>query len=145
VNEHTTAGPLLSNLLSAHRAAERATTYQELSSHAASLAMLCDEMGSPVVWPVGAAAERLAGASVLASEGDVRVRGWTDDIRGESVLLVSVAAVTPLSMVEAAKHARAMGAFEVHACGIEVAGLEMPELSTVFDSCAVLSREVATF
>ncbi len=82
----------------------------------------------------------LAGAAVLASEGEMRVRGWTDDIRGERILLAPVAAVTPLGLVEAAEHAHAMGASEVHACGIEVAGLDAPELSAVFDSRDVLRR-----
>jgi hypothetical protein len=99
-----------------------------------SLAALCEDMGSPLVWPVGEAAERLAGAAVLASEGDTRVRGWTDDVRGERVLLATVAAVSPLGLIAAAEHARAMGAAEVHACGIEVAGLDAPELAGVFDS-----------
>jgi hypothetical protein len=143
VDEDTTAGPLLTNLISAHRTAERVTAYPELYSYASSLVALCEDMGSPVVWPVGDAAERLAGAAVLASEGEVRVRGWTDDVRGERVLLATVAAVTPLGLVEAAKQARAMGASEVHAFGIDVPGLDAPELSVVFDSHGVLA-ELAT-
>jgi len=99
-------------------------------------------MGSPLVWPVGEAAERLTGAAVLASEGEVRARGWADDVGGERVLLATVAAVTPLSLVEAAHHARAMGAVEVHAWGVEVAGLEVSELEGVFDGCGFLGREL---
>jgi hypothetical protein len=86
------------------------TSYPELSTYASSLVMLSEELGSPVVWPVGDAAERLAGAAVLASEGELRVRGWVDDMRGERVLLITVAAVTPLGLVEAAKEARTIGA-----------------------------------
>jgi hypothetical protein len=133
------AGPLLTNLVAAHKAAERAIAYPELPHYAASLADLCDDMGSPLVWPVGEAAERLAGAAVLVSEGETRVRGWTDDLRGERALLVAVAAVSPLGLIEAARHARALGAYEVHACSIDVAGLDAPELRAVFDSRDTLS------
>jgi hypothetical protein len=143
LEEPTTVGPLLANLFSAHKAAERVTSYPELSSYASALAVLCEDMGSPVVWPVGDPAERLVGAAVLASEGEVRVRGWADDVRGERVLLAAVAAVTPLGLIEAAKQARAMGASEVHAVGIEVAGLDAPELRTVFEGCGSLA-ELAT-
>jgi hypothetical protein len=135
----TTAGPLLTNLLAAHRTARRVTTYPALSSHASSLAALCEDLGSPLVWPVGEAAERLAGAAVLASEGEVRLRGWTDDVRGERVLLTTIAAVSPLGLIEAAKHARSMGAIEVHACGIEVAGME--GASQPFDSYSTLTTK----
>jgi hypothetical protein len=140
--EHTTAGPLLRGLLAAHRTATQVTTYPELSCYASRLTTLCQDMDSPLVWPVGEAAERLVGAAVLASEGEVRVRGWTDDIRGERVVLLAVAAVSPLSLVEVARHARAMGAGEVHACGVEVAGLMALELSEVFDDRRVLDRQL---
>jgi hypothetical protein len=140
--EHATAGPLLSDLVSAHRAAERATAYPDLSTYATSLAALCEDMGSPLVWPVDGAAERLAGAAVLTSEGDLRLRGWTDEIRGERVLLTCVAAVSPLGLVEAARQARTLGAIEVHACGIEVAGFDSPDLRGVFDSREVLTRQL---
>lgn len=143
MDKHMTVGPLLANLVAVHRTAERVTSYPELSSYASSLVALCEDMGSPVVWPVGDAAERLAGAAVLVSEGEVRVRGWADDVRGERVLLATVAAVTPLGLVEAAKQARAMGASEVHAVGVEVAGLDAPELGAVFDGRGSLA-ELAT-
>jgi hypothetical protein len=142
MREHTTAGPLLSNLVSAHRAAERATAYPELSAYASSLAALCEDMGSPLVWPVDEAAQRLAGAAVLTSQGELRLRGWTDEIRGERVLLTCVAAVSPLGLIEAARHARTLGAIEVHACGIEVTGFDSPELHDVFDSRDVLTRQL---
>jgi hypothetical protein len=132
----------LTNLISAHRTAERVTAYPDLHRYASSLVALCEDMDSPLVWPVGNAAERLAGAAVLASEGDVRVRGWADDVRREHVLLVTVAAVSPLGLVEAARQARAMGASEVHAVGIEVAGLDAPELSAVLDGRGPLATQL---
>lgn len=141
-SEHTSvtaaAGPLLTALIAAHRTAEQITAYPQLSSYASRLAALCEDMGSPLVWPVGEAAERLAGAAVLESEGEVRVRGWTDDITGERVLLITVAAVTPFALVQAAYHARSMGAVEVHACGAVVAGLDAEALG-IYDSYAELT------
>jgi hypothetical protein len=134
-------GPLLAALMQAQQADEEALAYPRLEALAVSLCDHCDELHSPLVWPVGAAAERLVGASVLTSEGSIRVRGWRDDLRGERVLLATVTAVTPLSLVEAAKHARAMGAIEVHVCGVSVSGLSA-ELSDVFDSRRVLGEEL---
>ena len=128
------AGPLLGNLIRAHEQADAATAYPGLAALADALADRCEELDAPLVWPVGGAAERVAGAAVLSSEGDVRVRGWVDGVAGEKVLLVAVAHVTPLEMVAAARHARAMGADQVHVCGVDVAGLNADELGPVFDS-----------
>jgi hypothetical protein len=128
----------LAALLAAHRTAEQITAYPELHSYASRLAVLCKDMDSPLVWPVGEAAERLAGAAVLESEGGIRVRGWTDDITEERVMLVTVAAVTPLALVQAADHARSMGAVEVHACGVVVAGLDAEALG-IYDSYTQLT------
>jgi hypothetical protein len=141
--DETNAGPALRHLIEIQRANEDATTFPRIAALAAALIDLSDDLGAPLVWPVGEAAQRLAGASVLKSEGEIRVRGWTDDIRGERVLLMTVAAVSPLELVEAAKHARALGASEVHACGADVAGLDSPELHDVFDSRDLLACELA--
>lgn len=132
-------GPLLANLARAHQQAEAITAYRELIGHASALAARCEDLGQPLVWPVGEAAQRVAGAAVLASEGDVRLRGWTSPTRDERILIVGVAAVSPIQLVQAAEHARAMGAAEVHACAIEVAGLDAPELGDVFDSRETLT------
>jgi hypothetical protein len=136
------SGPLLDNLVDAHRRAEAATAYPELAGYATALADRCEELDSPLVWPVGEPAERLAGAAVLASEGRIRLRGWSDHVAGERVLVIAVAHVSPLEMVQAADHARAIGADEVHACGAGVAGLGVPELATVFDSRAELTPDL---
>jgi hypothetical protein len=128
------AGPLLGNLVRAHEQAEAVTSYPSLAALADALADRCRELDAPLVWPVGGAAERVAGAAVLSSEGEVRVRGWVDGVAGETVLLVAVAHVSPLELVAAAGHATAMGADQVHACGVEVAGLNADELGPVFES-----------
>jgi hypothetical protein len=134
------AGPLLGRLVRAHKQADAATAYPSLAALAEALADRCEELDSPLIWPIGAAAERVAGAAILSSEGDVRVRGWVDSLAGEKVLLVAVAHVSPLEMVAAARHARAMGADQVHACGVDVAGLNADELDPVFDSRSELVR-----
>jgi hypothetical protein len=140
-------GPLLREVISAQRADEQALDYPRLRGYAAALARRCRELENPLVWPVGDAAERLAGAAILLSEGSVRVRGWSDVPRGERVLVLTVAAVTPVSLMEAARHARALGAAEIHACGVEVAGVESVGTDAAFDSYDVLydeTRDTAT-
>jgi hypothetical protein len=132
-------GPLLEGLVEAQRRSERALQYPELRGLAAALARHSRQLGSPVVWPVGDAAERLAGAAVLLSEGDMRVRGWTDVLSDERVLLVTVAAVSPIELTSAAQHAREMGAAEVHACGVEVADVPACGPDGAFASYAVLA------
>lgn len=133
------AGPLLGNLIRAHERAEAATAYPGLAALADALAERCEELDSPLVWPVGGAAERVAGAAVLRTEGAVRVRGWVDGVAGYKVLLVAVGHVSPLEMVAAARHARAMGASQVHAFGVDVAGLAADELGPAFDSRSELA------
>lgn len=141
--ELSCAGPLLSNLIRAHEQAEAATAYPGLSTLADALVERCEELDSPLVWPVGGAAERIAGAAVLSSQGEVRVRGWVDGVAGETVLLVAVAHVSPLEMVAAARNASAMGADQVHACGIGISGLYADELDPLFDSRSELVPALA--
>lgn len=127
-------GPLLSGLLAVHRMNEEALEMPRLGYLATALSARCRDLGSPAIWPVGDAAARLAGAAVLVAEGDVKVRGWVDDVREAPILLVSLAAATSLEMIEAATHARALGVSAVHACGWNVADLDSPELEGVFES-----------
>lgn len=115
-------GPMLDRVIGAQRTSEEIVSYPRLLEVAAALACHCDDLDWPLLWPTSAAAERLVGAAVLVGEGRVRVRGWTDDVQGESVLVVEVEAVTPLSMIQAASQARALGAAEVRGCGIGVRG-----------------------
>lgn len=135
-------GPLLKQLLDVYRMNEEALRHPQISELAAGLSNRIRELGSPIVWPVGEAAERLAGASVLIS-GDLRLRGWIDDLRDEAVLAVSLAASSPVELVEAGKLARALGAKAVHACGWNVAGLDSQEWTGVFDTVSSLGLSSA--
>jgi hypothetical protein len=125
----TSPGPLLAALIDAQREDEAALSYPRIASLAYAVAEHCDQLDQPLVLPVGEAAERLLGATIVVSEGEVRQRGWTADLAGERVLLLCVSAVSPSSLVKAAGHARALGAVEVHACGVNVAGLDDGEQS----------------
>ena len=132
-------GPLLREVIGAQRTAERVVAYPHLRDFAGALIAHCRDLNRPLVWPVGEPAERLAGAAVLLSEGDVRVRGWSDELRGERVLLVAVAAVTTLALVHAGQCAHQMGASEVHACGIEVARPDPERIRGILDTYTVLA------
>jgi hypothetical protein len=122
------AGPLLRELLAVQDADDEAVAYPQLQAYASALMRRAEDLDSPLIWPVGQRAERLAGAAVLLSHGRVRVRGWNDDVNGDHVLLVAVAQATPLGLVAAAEHAYAAGASEVHACGVAILGVDRNRL-----------------
>jgi hypothetical protein len=136
--DRATVGPLLRELIATQQAKEQALRFPQIRALASELVRHCHDLDLPLLWPIGQAGERLAGASIVVAEGDLRLRGWSDDIRGERVLLMAVAETTPMSMVEGATHARSLGAVEVHACALQVVGFESPELDSVFDSRVVL-------
>jgi hypothetical protein len=117
-------GPLLAEVLDAQRCDEAATAFPQLEAYCAALDDVCEMLGSPLVWPVSPAAERLAGAAVLFSQGRIRLREWSSRIDGDRVLLLAVAAATPIPLISAAKHARAIGATEVRACGIAIGRMD---------------------
>lgn len=125
-------GPALEELLGAQREEDEALAYPSVVRYAAALADLCRRLRSPLVWPVGAAAERLAGAAIIESSGTVRIRGWHKDLSGERVLLLAGAAVTPLGLCAAADQAREFGVREVMATGIRVEGTFTSESITAF-------------
>jgi hypothetical protein len=115
------AGPLLRKLLESQRLEAAAVSYPTIESIANALVSHAQELEA-VVWPVGAAAERVAGAATLLAEGEVEVATWNRRLDGERVLLFAVSGATPLSLVAAAAQVRSMGAIEVHACGVDVVG-----------------------
>ncbi len=117
-------GPGLAEVLATQSFDEQAVGYPQLERYAHALAKLCRELSYPLVWPVGPAAERLAGAAVIVSRGRIRPRGWTVSLRGERVLLVTVSSITPLPLFAAADQATLLGVAEVLACGVCVQGLE---------------------
>lgn len=131
-------GPLLVDTIRLQRQAEAATSYPSLELYGGLLAALCHTLGDPIVWPVGDAAERLAGAAVLLSKGRVRVRGWSDGLAGDQVLLACTVAATPLGLLAAASHARALGATAVHGCAIELHGHKPDVFSDALDSYSLL-------
>lgn len=133
-DQDRSVGPQLQAVLSVYRANEDALAYPRLESLARELVEKCSELESPLMWPVGEPAERLVGAALCVGEGEVRARGWTTDLQAERVLLVAVAAVTPIALVEASHQARALGAAEVHACGLAVAGLDLDVIQAAFNS-----------
>jgi hypothetical protein len=121
-------GPRLAAVLMAQRADEDAVCYPNIEIYARGLVDLCRDLGDPTIWPVGPAAERLAGATTIVSKGRTRIHSWNGDLAAQSVLLVAVAGVSPLQLITVAEHARARGAVKVYGCGIRVLGTgELPE------------------
>jgi|SRR5665213_725355 len=118
------AGDGLVALLVAQEAEAEAVRFPALEEHAIALIALGNDLGDPVVWPVGAAAERIAGAATLMSGGRIRVREWNSDVRGERVLVFAVVALTPVSLFAAAQQALNMGADAVQGCGIRIEGFD---------------------
>lgn len=116
------AGPLLREVLRAQRSEERAVDYPEIVSVASALVDRAGHLGNVTVWPVGAAAERIAGAAVVLARGGLHVATWNTRLVGQRVLLFTVVGVTPMALSDAARHVRQLGATEVHACGVAVAG-----------------------
>lgn len=118
-------GPGLLQLLDAQRREDGFVAWPELERYARALVEACEEVdGHPLVWPVGRAAERLAGAAALFGGAGFRVRRALGDVSGELVIVTAVTAVTPLPLVTAAKQAMALGARKVFAAGVDVEGVE---------------------
>jgi hypothetical protein len=142
VADAPTAGPLLEEVLGAQRAAERIVgDHVALHQAAECLVERCRELGRPLLWPVGEAAERLTGAVVLMGGAGVRVRGWTEDVRGQRVLVAGVADLTSLALQQAARQARHLGATEVHACVLNDPGTPHHGEHAAFDSYRVVVVE----
>lgn len=132
-------GPALEDVLRMQRQDDDVFAAPNLEIQATAVARLCHDMGDPLLWPVGPAAERLSGAAALAGDGAVRVRGWMTDIEGEHVLLITLHSLTPLPLLQAAEQARRLGAAEVHACAIHLDGAVDPMFSEAIDAYHLLS------
>jgi hypothetical protein len=135
-------GPLLAELLKAQRCEERAVAFPAVEHFASALIERCRELEDPVVWPVGAAAERIAGAATVMAAGAVRVATWNMSLAEHRILLVAVAGATPLMMVAAAEHVRRLGAVEVHACAVDVAGAASEECWETFTPLRPRDRQL---
>lgn len=120
-------GPLLRELVEAHEMDDAATSFPNIEVLADALGQLSERLGSPILWPVGNAAERLVGATILRGRGSVRVRGSATDLNDERVLLVTVSAVTALELTATADYARRFGASDVQACAVALS--RQPESS----------------
>jgi hypothetical protein len=114
-------GPLLAELLAAQRRDDEAVAYPAIEQIAEALVERAQDLHA-VVWPVGRAAERVAGAATLLAEGDLAVGTWNTRLDGERVLLFAVSGTTSLNLAAAAAQVRSMGATEIHACGVDVVG-----------------------
>jgi hypothetical protein len=128
-------GPLLKGLLAAQDASEAAVSYPAIVGWADALIALAAELGDPLLLPVSGPAERLVGAATVAARGSVRVRSRGGTLDGERVLLVDLAAVTPLQLLQAARHARLLGAADVAGCALS---LDSPDGIEELDSYADL-------
>jgi hypothetical protein len=135
-------GPLLRLVIATQDEAFRATEYPAILTYAKRLVALASSLGNPVIWPVGEAAERLAGSAIVVGRGRPRVRNWSGYLREESVLLVCVAAATPLPLRAAAEQARALGAKRVDACGVSVCGIVGVREGASFGAYVSLQRNV---
>jgi hypothetical protein len=136
-------GPALDELRAAQREDDEAAQHPQLESYGNALAKICHDLGYPTVWPVGPAAERLAGAAMILSQGKVHARGWNTDMTAKRVLLVTVTAVTPLPLLTAAHHARSLGAAEVYSCGVRVQGFRPDEVPEILNAYIPLATKQA--
>jgi hypothetical protein len=107
-------------LVDAQRLEEKVVGPQWIEPIADAVARRAAELGECIVWPVGVAAERVAGVVTARTRGAVAVGTWNMPVEGQRVLLFAVAAVTPLDVEAAADRLRRRGAVEVHACAVQI-------------------------
>jgi hypothetical protein len=93
---------------------------QEVAEELTRLATTLDA----VVWSVGPAAERVAGAAIALSGGALQIANWNTRLDGQRVLVFAVCGVSPLSLLAASSQVKSMGAKEIHACGVDIAGAD---------------------
>jgi hypothetical protein len=115
-----TAGPLLSELLNAQSLEAQIVDFPQIEAAADAVMHRAVDLGDCLVWPVGAAAERVAGVVTARGRGAIDVGSWNTPVQGRRLLLVLIAAVSPLELNGAAEQLRLRGAAEIHACGIDV-------------------------
>src|SRR3954471_3210217 len=92
------AGPLLSGVLRAQRLEEEVVGHAQIEAVADAVVRRARELGECLVWPVGAAAERVAGVVTARAHGTIDVGAWNTPVEGRRVLLVAVAAVSPVGL-----------------------------------------------
>lgn len=138
------AGPLLGRLVEAQRLEEEVVGHEQIEAIADAVADQASRLCECLVWPVGAAAERVAGVLTARTRGAVAVGAWNTPVDGRRVLLFAVVALTPLTLENTAEQLRSRGAAEVHACAVHLDG---PDPRSVLDSCLELkaSRAAGNF
>jgi hypothetical protein len=124
-------GPVLAEVLHAQREDDEAVSHPRLERLAEALIELCRQLDNPVVWPVGRAAERLTGSAIALAVGQLRVRGADTDLTDQPVLLVTVTAVTPIPLLDAAEQAHRLGVGKIYGCGVRVEGLQPGPFKTL--------------
>lgn len=138
------AGPLLTRVLEAQEAETDAVAYPQLEMLGRAVARRAKQLGDCLVWPAGAAAERIGAAVTLATKGEVEVGSWNSGVDGRRVLLVVVAGVSAISLESTAVRLRRSGAAEVHGCGVRVTGAEKVTVLDSYTSLAADSRSSLT-
>ena len=134
------AGPLLTRLVAAQQFEERAVSYPAIEQIADSLIARAKELGDCMIWPIGAAAERIAGVATAREQGRIEVGCWNTLVVGRRLLVFSVVAVSPLSLAAAAGQLRRRGAAEIHGCGVDITGASEADC---FESFACLNGGTA--
>lgn len=124
------AGPLLGRLLTIQAREAELVQFPALNELADAVVSVAQELGECLLWPVGPAAERVAGVVTVRSRGGVDVAAWNAPVAGRRLLLLALVAASPLGLQTVADQLRRRGAAEVHACAIDIAGAE----ASSFDS-----------
>src|SRR4051794_10198854 len=105
-------GPLLAGLLEVQELEVKLVRFEELGRVADAAIIHAERLKGCVIWPIGAAAERAAAAVTLRSCGRVEVGTWNMPVAGRRLLLLTLAAVSPIEIELAAEQLRNRGAAE---------------------------------
>lgn len=102
------------------RLEEKVVSHEKIGAVADAVIRCAATLDDCLVWPVGTAAERVAGVIAARGRGSTDVGTWNSPVQGRRVLLFGVAAISLLELESAAGQLRSRGAIEVHACGLEI-------------------------
>lgn len=109
----TDAGPLLLAVQDAQLREDALLAYPAVTSLAEAALDELRRLPGPLVVPVGAGAERLAGAITVIGQGQYPVASWMTPVAGRVVALLATVGVGTTEIVRAATHLRAQGASKV--------------------------------
>jgi len=131
------AGPLLAQLLEAQRREEELVAFPLIESVADAVLAVAHRQPRWLLWPIGPAAERIAGVVEVRSRGAVDIGSWNTPVSNRAILLFGTVAASPLELQTAAERLRGRGAVEVHACAVDVLGAEDVDTFTSFQRLAL--------